>query len=291
MEGTIQGIKFVYLGYYYSDKHGSIQFITYTSKNLLKDYRADMETLLNGFVLCDTNREVQANPGKDFEKKITINANTVLHYKKDIDEAVPKQIAEFMTKNGYISPKLTTEIYLDIENNTYKLKFVKDESVLNYKEVVFSFNVLELKLNSNLKLDKEIVIEFTSEDLNDSFALPHGSDIVNETVKEIFKLKIYHIDDFHTIEYNETMPLSELKKIGDAVKRLKYDFPQRKMDMIFLNNGSDYTLKFFVLKEYWNSPSETERCKRIIKYFKDCGIRKKINLNFIDHQTYEETKI
>jgi hypothetical protein len=50
MEGTIQGIDFVYLGYYRSDKNGSIQFLTYTAQNLLKEYQKDMEELLNGFV-------------------------------------------------------------------------------------------------------------------------------------------------------------------------------------------------------------------------------------------------
>jgi len=51
MEGTIKGIQFDYLSYYYSDTNGSIQFITYTSKNLLKHYQGEMEALLNGFIL------------------------------------------------------------------------------------------------------------------------------------------------------------------------------------------------------------------------------------------------
>jgi hypothetical protein len=51
MEGTIQGIKFVYFNYYYSDENGSIQFLTYTSKKLFMTYKPDMEALLNGFVL------------------------------------------------------------------------------------------------------------------------------------------------------------------------------------------------------------------------------------------------
>lgn len=53
MEGTIQGVKFVYLGYYYSDKNGSIQFLCYTSQNLLNQYRPDIESLLNGFVILE----------------------------------------------------------------------------------------------------------------------------------------------------------------------------------------------------------------------------------------------
>jgi hypothetical protein len=50
IEGTIKGVKFVYLGYYYSDSNGSVQFITYTSKNLLMHYEGEMFAILNGFV-------------------------------------------------------------------------------------------------------------------------------------------------------------------------------------------------------------------------------------------------
>ncbi len=35
LEGTIQGIHFKYLGYYYSDKSGSTQYIVYTGANLV----------------------------------------------------------------------------------------------------------------------------------------------------------------------------------------------------------------------------------------------------------------
>lgn len=51
MEGTIQGIKFVYFGYYYSDEDGTLQLITYTSNNLFKKYKTDLEAFLNGLVI------------------------------------------------------------------------------------------------------------------------------------------------------------------------------------------------------------------------------------------------
>jgi len=51
MKGTIQGIKFIYYGYYYSDDGGSVQFLTYTSQNLFDDYKKEMEKLLNGFTV------------------------------------------------------------------------------------------------------------------------------------------------------------------------------------------------------------------------------------------------
>lgn len=50
MQGTYQGIGVVYFGYYLSNESGSTQFLTYTSKNLFKEYSAEMEELLNGFV-------------------------------------------------------------------------------------------------------------------------------------------------------------------------------------------------------------------------------------------------
>ncbi len=50
MEGTIEGMEFVYCGYYYASELGSVQFLTYTSKKLLTEHFSTMESLLNGFV-------------------------------------------------------------------------------------------------------------------------------------------------------------------------------------------------------------------------------------------------
>ena len=50
MNGTIQGIKFVYYGYYYSNSSGTVQLMTYTGQNLLNDYLEEVESFLNGIV-------------------------------------------------------------------------------------------------------------------------------------------------------------------------------------------------------------------------------------------------
>lgn len=50
MSGTMQGIKVVYYGYYYSNANGTIQFITYTAQNLLDRYSPESEKFLNGLV-------------------------------------------------------------------------------------------------------------------------------------------------------------------------------------------------------------------------------------------------
>lgn len=51
MKGTYNGIRFIYYGYYYSNKNGSVQFITYSTNNLLVDNIKDCDDLLNGFVV------------------------------------------------------------------------------------------------------------------------------------------------------------------------------------------------------------------------------------------------
>ena len=50
IQGTIQGIRFSYFGYYYSNKYGTTQLLLYTSQNLMESYRQECEYLLNGLV-------------------------------------------------------------------------------------------------------------------------------------------------------------------------------------------------------------------------------------------------
>lgn len=50
MTGTVNGIKVGYLGYYHSYPSGTVQYLTYTTQNLLEKYQDTMETLLNGMV-------------------------------------------------------------------------------------------------------------------------------------------------------------------------------------------------------------------------------------------------
>lgn len=48
MNGTIDEIPFTYLGYYYTDKSGSLQLLTYTGQNLFDEYKPELNEFLNG---------------------------------------------------------------------------------------------------------------------------------------------------------------------------------------------------------------------------------------------------
>lgn len=50
INGTIEGIKFTYYGYYYSNSDGTVQLITYTAQKLLSEYLIECEKFLNGLV-------------------------------------------------------------------------------------------------------------------------------------------------------------------------------------------------------------------------------------------------
>ncbi|BAJ01684.1 hypothetical protein [Shewanella violacea] len=49
MIGTMKGIKFKYMGYYFSDSSGSTQFVVYTGASLVNKYKTEINNLLNGF--------------------------------------------------------------------------------------------------------------------------------------------------------------------------------------------------------------------------------------------------
>jgi len=50
MSGTIQGFRFTYYGYYYSNANGTIQLLTYSGENLFPQFLGDMEEFLSGLV-------------------------------------------------------------------------------------------------------------------------------------------------------------------------------------------------------------------------------------------------
>lgn len=53
LRGSIKDLPFVYIGYYYVGKQGTIQFVAYTTESLIKENQKDLESLLNGLTLLE----------------------------------------------------------------------------------------------------------------------------------------------------------------------------------------------------------------------------------------------
>jgi hypothetical protein len=51
LKGTLQGVIFIYYGYYYSNANGTVQLVCYTGDSEWEGYKADAEKLLNGLAV------------------------------------------------------------------------------------------------------------------------------------------------------------------------------------------------------------------------------------------------
>ena len=51
MSGSIDGLEITYYGYFLSTSAGTTQWLVYTGSNLMNEYRAEIESLLNGLTV------------------------------------------------------------------------------------------------------------------------------------------------------------------------------------------------------------------------------------------------
>jgi len=232
-------------------------------------------------------------PPEGYEKSIDVNENVVLYYNDEIKEAKTKEIANELKNSGYFNGSRGADLFLDNQKDHYKLKFVlPDTSVIQDPLFVRDFNEFENYLNDNLSFSKKILIGFTDINLSYDFDLPEYEDNTNKTYSPLMNLERYKVSDYHTIFYNNSMPIADVKKLEQAIKNLKNYFPEdQTIDVILLNNGKDYTIKFFVNKALWQRPTIINSLKSTVEYVKACGIEKEINLVLIDNRTFDERQI
>lgn len=53
LKGSVQGIKIIYRGFYYSNEHGTVQLIMYTGQNMLSKVKPVIENFMSGFVTLE----------------------------------------------------------------------------------------------------------------------------------------------------------------------------------------------------------------------------------------------
>ncbi len=236
---------------------------------------------------------VLAAPSTGYENSITVDNNVKLYYSKDVEDLTSQKIADFIKQSGFTEHSEGAEIFLSAENNFYRLKFVlTDTSILSDTLLLVGLNKFEKQLNYNLVLDRKVEIGFTDTHLLESFELEEVETNSQHLYEPMLYLQQFKINDFHSIYYNLSMPVDEVKKAAEAIKRLNSYFPEnRAVTIIFLNSEPDYTIKFFINKEAWQIIDVTDRFKSTVDYIKDNGIDKNINIIMIDNRTFEEKEI
>ena len=227
-----------------------------------------------------------------YDKEINIDKNVRLHYSQKIDKLKSQKIAEIIKQSGFMEGSEGADLFLDEDLMNYRLKFVADTSNFSDPSVIYEFNELKKYINDNLNFDKPIEILFTDICLVDEFELPENDNSNLQVYEPLTDLQTYPINDFHTIYYNLIMPIEDVRIVVEAIKRLKGYFPvHQRIDIIFLNNDNNYSIKFFVSKNFWQEPHLIDMLKSTVDYIKNSGIEKHINLVLIDNQTNEETQI
>ena len=211
---------------------------------------------------------------------------------KNAQYADVQQDSMWVKQSGFIEGSEGADLFLDEDLMNYRLKFVVDTSNLSDPLVIYEFNELKKYINDNLNFDKPIEILFTDICLVDEFELPENDNSNLQVYEPLIDLQTYQINDFHIIYYNLIMPIEDVRIVGEAIKRLKGYFPvHQRIDIVFLNNDHNYSIKFFVSKNFWQEPAIIDMLKSTVDYIKNSGIEKQINLVLIDNQTNEETQI
>lgn len=236
---------------------------------------------------------IYAVPSKGYEKKLNIDENVRLHYSKKLDDSKTERIAKLIKQSGFMEGSEGADLFFNEEADFYRLKFViPDSSALSDSLVISDFNNFEKYINYNLYLNKRIEFGFIDANMTKDYELKEMESEHSQIYEPILYLQAWQINDFHTIYYNYSMPVEDVKIAESAITKLKTYFPlNQRIDIVFLNTEPDYTIKFFVLKDLWQNSQIIKGLKNTVNYIKDNGIDKKINIVLIDNQTFEEKQI
>ncbi|MGE4287547.1 MAG: hypothetical protein AB7E36_02570 [Salinivirgaceae bacterium] len=234
-----------------------------------------------------------AFPPEGFEKTVVVDKNIKLHHSKAIESEKAQQLAWVIKQSEFLEGSEGADLFLNTEEKFYRLKFiVPDTTVLSDTLLQTDFNHFERYLNHNLNLDKHLKIGFTDSELENSYELSETTFEALQVYEPLFYLAQYPLNDFHNIFYNALMPIEDVKKVESSIRRLKAYFPSnQRIDIVFINSGSDYTLKFFIDKNNWQNRDITKRLQSTVEYIKNSGIDKTINIVLIDSRTYEEKQL
>ena len=146
-------------------------------------------------------------------------------------------------------------------------------------------------INKTAGLNKNIVFKFTNPSLSETYNLPFVELKIPSLHKEIAVLKRYHINNMQTIYYNDSVLDRDLLIVSKAIIKLQSYFPPNSpLDMLFLDKGNFYEVKFFVQPPILDGSYYYE-LKNSIDYFKKAGIKKEIRIFLIDNKDYTEKEI
>ena len=94
----------------------------------------------------------------------------------------------------------------------------------------------------------------------------------------------YLRQDFNSsgVFYNPEMPIEEVFKVGDILKRIEYFSPQEPAEVVFLSKDSLYEFKLVVNSKYFDNNEYIGYTKQIFKHINEYNFLKPIIFKFTD---------
>lgn len=234
-----------------------------------------------------------AVPFAGYPKNMQIDENITLYYSGDVEDMQVLRVSEAIKSSRFMEGSAGADIFLKEEDDFFALTFIlPDTSAISDELVVHDFTMLEKYLNYNLNPAKPLEIRFADLELTYEMDLPEIEMEDLGFYEPLGFLENHEINANQHIYYNYCLPLKDVEIIKDAVVRLKNYFPPgQPLDIIVLNNGNNYSIKFFVNGMVWNNPAVIKRIKSAVTYMQDNGINSPMKISFIDPETYREKQI
>ena len=157
MSATVQGIQLFYLNYYYTDEYATVQFLTYFPKNLVAQYKKEVEEFLNGFaIINDKDNAVTGDKNTSFQSSLIPGSNC-----KALFKGTWSYIANGKKYLDKIDgAKMIETNYSNAEKSEYKINWLND---CKYELIVLHSNDKAMAI---LKPGAVITIEIVEMDEN-----------------------------------------------------------------------------------------------------------------------------
>jgi hypothetical protein len=231
-------------------------------------------------------------PIQGYKYNIQVNEQVNLHYDKRIADEESDMIKLLLDQSGFFDNSEGADLFLSNNKGLYELKMIVDREILTDTLIINELNTFEKFLNYNIAGDRRIKLSFTDELMKESYEAPWQEDPGKNPEEELMYLMQYQVSENHAVLYNVLTPVNDIEVLARSMSKLKGYFPPaEKVDIVLLNKGDRYIIKFFVIKELWNNQAITERLRKTVEYIRMNGIQKSIDIYLIDSHDYSETMI
>ena len=232
------------------------------------------------------------SPMQNYKYRVAVNEHVNLHYNNRISDEESDMIKTLVNQSGFFDNSEGADLFLSNRDESYDLQMLIDQEILTDTMAINELRTFEKFLNYNISGESGLKLSFTDKLMKESYKAPWSGDFAKSPEEELMYLLHYPVSENHAVYYSALTPAQDLEVVAGSMRKLKGYFPpDERVDIVLLNKGDRYIIKFFVIKDLWNNPAITERLKKTVDYIRMNGIEKIMELYLVDNNDFSETKI